>query len=121
MSPQALSISRRVVPAFALLCLAAAPVEPWVGRVTWTTYLHEGPGREYQVEDEIDTATQVEVLACRDGWCRVNYTGSIGYLPRDLLTPTGEPNSVPAPPGPNCFEARRSGYEGGHVFEYCPR
>ncbi len=97
----------------------ADPAAPWVGSVSWTTFLHEGPGLQWRVEDELDTATEVDVLGCANGWCKVAYDGAYGYLLRDVLTPASAGPAEQPKQSQDCFDARRAGAGNGKLFTFC--
>jgi hypothetical protein len=118
-----------VVPTVTALTLLLAPVcraaptppTAWLGSVTWTTYLHEGPGQEYRTEDELETGSRVAVVDCANRWCRVVSGDRIGFLPQMLLRPVAAAPPPPPPAPADCFDARRAGYRAGQVFQYCPK
>jgi hypothetical protein len=105
----------------ALLCSPSSAAEPGAAQLSWTSYLHDGPGKQFRTEDELDAGTWVQVLSCDGDWCRVLSHGHPGYLSADVIkgpAAGGEPGS--AAPDIACFDARRAGYEQGKVFVYCP-
>jgi uncharacterized protein YgiM (DUF1202 family) len=97
---------------------AAAPAGS-TGRVTWTTWLRAGPGRDYKVLGEIVGGDQVAVLGCDGDWCRVVSDGVPVYIRSSLITPAAPAAAMP--PATACFDSRRAGYEKGELFHYCQR
>jgi len=107
----------------ALMSLTAA-ADPEPGRVNATTYLHNGPGRQYQVVDELATGTPVQVLTCNQDWCRVQSGNGIGYLPQaSLVSGQAAPGQTSAakPAGEACVDATEAGEGAGLRYRYCPR
>ena len=77
---------------------AAGPVlaAPPPATVGWSTYLRTGPGETYAAISELEHDTQVMVLGCDRGWCRVSGASLQGYVDRDALE---LPRTLaPAPP-----------------------
>jgi uncharacterized protein YgiM (DUF1202 family) len=101
-----------------LLVSAAAPAGS-TGRVTWTTWLRAGPGRDYKVLGEIVGGDLVAVLGCDGDWCRVVSDGVPVYIRSSLITAATPPAAMP--PATACFDSRRAGYEKGELFHYCQR
>lgn len=112
---------------------AAARAEP--GLNTWTTFLYEGPGKHYQVSDEIFQLTPLEVLGCADGWCHVKLETRSGYMLDEVVVVRGQdPANPPAgklaqpaasivsnPAGP-CFVANQKGGNGGNMLtRFCEK
>ena len=108
------------------LLAVCSPALAWTGEVTWPTYYRTGPGRQYQVLDEVDRGAQVEVLACQGGWCRVERQRFVGWVEQVNISP---PATVPLKPTTptstdGCFETLQKGYGSygeGELWRICPR
>ena len=115
----------------AAACVAAgcSPAFAQAGQTTWTTYLYQGPGPHYMVIGEVPQSTDVDVIACKDGWCDVGFEGKRGFVMSEVVA-TGDP-SKPAPgllpqpaatpmvqPAGPCFEVNEKGGNGGNALTY---
>jgi len=117
-----LRVSGLIVGAALISLTAAADPEP--GTVNATTYLHNGPGRQYRVLDELATDSHVQILACDQDWCRVQSGNAVGYLPRASVVSepaTPAQTSAAKPQGEACVEATEAGNGAGLRYGYCPR
>ncbi len=106
----------------ALLILPQAAAA-WTTRTTWTAFMRAGPGRQFQVIDEVEKFSSVEVESCAKGWCMVIVDRSEGFMPADVLTPS---DLSPPPPetGPQpapCFTEDLTGFRGHEGWRFCGR
>lgn len=106
--------------------LLAEPALARPARTTWTTYLRAGPGVGYEVIDEIEGRSAIDVQECGGGWCRVVYGRAVGYVAAGLVATQDEaaaqgPAPAPAATPVPCFEAQREGYPRGEIVRYCGR
>ncbi len=106
-----------------LASLLAAPVQAQPGTVYWTSWLRVGPGDGYAVVDEVAPRSTVEVLGCKDGWCRVTASRATGYLKEAMLSaPDIHAGPPQAPlPGPCVTVARNSASSVGEATRICSK
>jgi uncharacterized protein YraI len=82
--------------------------------------LRAGPGTQYQVVDTIPGGTTVDVAGCTGSWCRVNFSGQVGYASRNYLQLAGGPapgaGVVVAAPGYVYGEPIYDYYDDGYTY-----
>lgn len=89
-------------------------------RLSWSTYLHTGPGDRFSVMEELYHDTAVDVLGCNDAWCRVSSDGIIGYVDKDALTLPQPPSGKLPIGGPQgCFIAGQYSWRVPEPTRFC--
>lgn len=84
-----------------------------------TTYLRAGPGEHYAVLDELAPHTDVDVLSCDAGWCRVRLGRIQGFIGAHILSAPDIHAKPGAAAGP-CVIARVNGRpRGGDTVRVC--
>ncbi len=93
------------------------------GMVILPSYLHDGPGKQYRVEDELSAGAAVTVLDCAKNWCQVESGRRRGFLPEDIVArnPAVSPQVTAQARSLRCFDVLRPGYAHGRLFVICPK
>ena len=101
----------------------SSPARAWTGIVSWPTYDRTGPDKHYRVLNELDRGTTLDVLACENGWCRIQTDRSVGYIEQSAISEPGAMISLPATQAESdgCFTSHETGYGKGENWRYCPR
>lgn len=87
--------------------------------VTYPTWLRAGPSPWAKELDEVPGGWPVSVVACSDGWCRVESEGAAGYLPETLLAAGRNMPTEPVP-GAECLPATHQTPERAIPLKICP-
>ncbi len=54
--------------------------------IVWSTFMRTGPGTGYDVVDELDHDTVVDLRTCGPRWCQIVSGPAVGYVDKDSLT-----------------------------------
>ena len=117
---------KRSIGCTATLAAALAwcgPALAYGGVVSWPTYYRTGPDRHYQVLNELDRGTKLDVLACENGWCHVQTGRDTGYVEQSAISQSGPLTDPPTDQVQSdaCFDSHEAGYGKGENWHYCPR
>ncbi len=108
----------------AALLAWCGPALAWTGVVSWPTYDRTGPDRHYEVLNELDRGTTLDVLSCDNGWCHVQLDRTSGYIEQSAISQPGALTTVPPTvqtESDGCFDSHETGYGKGETWHYCPR
>jgi len=72
--------------------------------------LRAGPGVDFPVITAMPAGAQIDVMGCRDAWCRVAFGRTVGFTSRDFLALGG-----PIGPGGPGYATYSEGYGPGYV------
>jgi hypothetical protein len=80
--------------------------------------LRAGPGTEFPVITAMPAGAPIDVIGCKDAWCRVAFGRTVGFASRGYLALGGGPVG-PRGPGYATFgEGDEYGYEPGDGYSY---
>ncbi|GJE40158.1 SH3 domain-containing protein [Methylobacterium persicinum] len=93
-----------------LLCGGASPASAATEAARWDTYFYAAPHNSAPVLDEVERETPLDVQSCQEGWCRVVYGETEGFVREEIVH--GPSNDV-LPDGHRpegaCFKAVQPG------------
>jgi hypothetical protein len=100
--------------------LAAAEAATAPVSIVWSTYLRTGPGSGFQVIDEIEHDTRVDLIGCKAHWCQVRSDGILGFVDQDSISlPRLSTGKAPAGGHGPCFVTGQYGYKGLAPTKFC--
>jgi hypothetical protein len=99
----------------------ANPAAAETAAAHWDAYFYAAPRKSARVLDEIERETSLDVRGCSEGWCRVLYGETEGFVREDVVHgPANEIHPADTRTGSACFAAAQPGGAAWQQERFCP-